>query len=32
MTDYIKAKGPDFAMAPPLTYQAAVREAGFSNI
>ena len=32
MADYIKAEGLDFAMASPVTYEAAVREAGFSNI
>ena len=32
MADYIKAEGLDFAMASPVTYEAAIREAGFSNI
>ena len=32
MADYIKAEGLDFAMASPLTYGTAMREAGFSNI
>ena len=32
MADYVKAEGLDFAMASPLTYEAAMQKAGFSNI
>ena len=32
MADYIKAEGLDFAMASPVTYGAALREAGFSHV